>query len=85
MNTNEALEKQDLNSTQRSLAQSLIMTGATLEDALETVKGYSGGLNKKKSRSPFECPKCGITMKTVSLMDDRKAVYCSNDRICLPI
>jgi len=78
----EFLEKhKDLNSTQRSLAKAMLISGASEEFVLGAVKGYN---TTKDSDNSLNCPRCGNGMMVVSLLDGRTAKYCNSDRVCLP-
>ena len=67
----------ELNINQENVMKAMILSGASPEHALKAVEGY-------KKKSVLTCPYCGGLVKTVSLIGNRKALYCEKDRVCLP-
>ena len=63
--------------------QSFIIAGASNEEAEERAKGYT--TTAATSRNSMTCPRCGSSMQIVTLANDKKARYCPNDKVTLPV
>lgn len=83
LNANELKQKYDLNNTQANMVKAMVLGGAQLESALDTVAGYRG--TKDTTPNSLTCTRCRGTMKVVSLYDGRRARYCPKDRVTLPL
>lgn len=51
-------------------------------EALDTVKKV---LAKRKAFVNPTCPRCGNAMVSATLANNKKALYCKNDRVCIPV
>lgn len=71
------------NKIQTNLAKSMMLAGANEEAIEKLVRGY--GEKTRQADLSLACPKCNSVMQVASLEDGRKARYCRNDRICLPL
>jgi hypothetical protein len=72
----------EIQGSSKHYAKAMLLAGASEEEALKSVlplQKTSGGV------IDLTCPSCNGLMQQVSLKDERKAIYCSRDRVCLPI
>jgi ribosomal protein S27AE len=54
------------------------------EQALATIRGAISEKKKVVASISPECPRCGTAMAAVTLAENRKAWFCTNDRVSLP-
>lgn len=54
------------------------------EQALATIRGAISEKKKVTASVNPECPRCGGVMTAVTLAENRKAWFCTNDRVSLP-
>ena len=71
-----------LNSMQKSLAKAMLLTGASIDNVLQTVEGYGGN---PSMHNDTICPRCSGTMQIVQLIGGRRAYYCPVDRVTIPL
>lgn len=80
---NALLKKYSLSEEHSYYVRSMLLAGADESTVVRAIK-LRASLDKGKVMS-LACPKCNGTMVPTSLLSERRALFCPNDRVCLPM
>lgn len=68
----------------KNYAKAMLLANAKESDILKTINPMIMTANKPINSNTLLCPSCNSVMAMVTLYKNRKAIYCKNDRVCLP-
>lgn len=86
MSASSLQSKFNVDRHQANLMLTYMLAGVSEEEAAEKVVGFSSSSSKKANvNSSLACPRCNSQMRVVELDKGRKAKYCPNDRVTLPM
>lgn len=75
----------NINRAQAYMAKAMMSAGANIDRALNMLGVMANNAGVNVEASSLSCPRCNNLMQTVTLSDGRKALYCTKDRVTMPV